>query len=95
MKAFGNTVGKREMLDTSILSFIHNLLYPSLHNFQIFSHVRILSSANAFNLDQSKILCFDKELAASYQIQYKETGYEVDKLSTLSQTTNFRLFQTE
>ena len=46
---------------TSIFSFSHNLFYPSQNKFQ-FSATFILLSANAYNLDQSKILSFGREL---------------------------------
>ena len=52
---------KEEMLVTSIFSFSHNVFYPSQNKFQFFSHI-YLSSANAFSLNQSKILSFGKEL---------------------------------
>ena len=48
-----NTVGKRE--DAS-----NNVFNPFQNNFH-FSVTFILSSANAFNLDQSKILSLSKE----------------------------------
>ena len=46
---------KVKMLVTSISSFSHNVFYPIQNNFH-FSVTLILLSANAFNLDQSKIL---------------------------------------
>ena len=49
------------MLVTSIFSFTHNVFYPLKTNFN-FSVTFILSSANAFNLDLTKILSFGKEL---------------------------------
>ena len=55
-----NIVGKGKMLVTSIFSFFHNVSYPfpnvfysSENKFQFFSIKFILSSANAFNFDQS------------------------------------------
>ena len=60
-KPFENIVGKREMLVIKIFSFSHNVFYPFKNKFQFFSHL-FLSSANAFNLDQSKISSFGKEL---------------------------------
>ena len=47
---------------TSIFCFSHNVFNPSNdknHRFSLF----ILSSANAFNLGQSRILSFGKELS--------------------------------
>ena len=55
---------KEKMLVTSIFSFSHNVFYPSKTNFN-FSATFNLSSANAFNLDQSKNLSFGKELTLS------------------------------
>ena len=55
---------REKMLVTSIFSFSHIVFYPFYplrHKFQ-FWVTFILSSANAFNLDQSKTLLFDKEL---------------------------------
>ena len=49
------------MLVTSIFSFSNNVFYPSQNKFQ-FSAKFNLSSANAFNLDQSKNLSLGKEL---------------------------------
>ena len=49
------------MLVTSIFYFSHNVFCPSQTNFK-FSITFILSFVNAFNLDQSKILLFGKEL---------------------------------
>ena len=52
---------KEKMLVTSIFSFSHNVFYPSQDKFQFLS-LFFLSSANAFNLDLTKILSFRKEL---------------------------------
>ena len=49
------------MLVTSIFSFSQNVFYPSQNKFH-FSVTFFFSSANAFNLDQSKILSFGKEI---------------------------------
>ena len=49
------------MLVASILSSSHNVFYPLQNEFQFLITI-ILSSANAFNLDQSKNLSFGKEL---------------------------------
>ena len=51
---------KEKMLVTSIFSFSQNVFYPSLNKFQFF-HSHFFSSANAFNLDQFKVLSFGKE----------------------------------
>ena len=48
---------KEKMMVTSIFSFSYDVFYPQINKFQF-----ILLSANAFNLDQSKILSFGKEL---------------------------------
>ena len=49
------------MLVTNIFSFSHNLFYPSQNKFQFLAEFN-LSSANAFNLEQSKNLSFGKDL---------------------------------
>ena len=49
------------MLVTSIFSFSYNVFCLSQSKFQFFSYI-FLSSANAFNLDQSKSLWFGKKL---------------------------------
>ena len=49
------------MLVTSIFSFSHNVFHTSKKHFQYLSHIKL--SANAFKLDQSKILLFRKELS--------------------------------
>ena len=49
------------MLVTSIFYFSLNVFFPSNTDFN-FSHTSMLLSVNAFNLDQSKILLFGKEL---------------------------------
>ena len=49
------------MLVTSIFFFSHNVLYLIQNKFAIWTMFN-LSSANAFNLDLSKILSFGKEL---------------------------------
>ena len=51
-----------KMLVTSIFFFSHNLFYSSQNKFHFFQSHFILSSANAFNLDQSKISSFGEEL---------------------------------
>ena len=58
---------KERMLVTSIFSFSHNVFYPSQQRFLPYQRERnnlfsefILSSAHAFNLDQSKILPFGR-----------------------------------
>ena len=60
-KPFENIVGKGENAVTSIFSFSHNVFYLSPRIF-LFLIIFILSSANAFNLDQSKNLSFSKGL---------------------------------
>ena len=49
------------MLVTNILSFSHNVFNPIKDKIFILAN-SVLSSANAFNLDQSNILLFGKEL---------------------------------
>ena len=62
--AFLKTLLKKEkMLVTSIFYDSHNVLYLSQRKLQTF----ILSSANAFNLDWSKILSFPQELNALWE----------------------------
>ena len=53
---------KEKMLVTSIFSFSHNIFYLFQNKFHFFESNSFLSSANAFNWDQSKILSLDKEL---------------------------------
>ena len=52
---------KDKMLVISVFSFSHNVFNPSKKEF-LFSVTFILSSANDFNLDQSKNLSLGKEL---------------------------------
>ena len=54
------------MLVTSIFSFSNNVFYPSHFKFHLLVTL-ILLSANAFNLDQSKILSFGKEFICRLQ----------------------------
>ena len=49
------------MLVPSIFYFSHYVFYPSQNKFQVLSYID-LASANAFNLDKSKILSFSKAL---------------------------------
>ena len=49
------------MLVTSIFSFSHNVFYPFQNEFHFFSHIFFVV-CKSFNLDQSKILSFGKEL---------------------------------
>ena len=58
-ETFGKHCGEKEkMLVTSIFFFSHNVFYHPQHKFQLF----FFSSANALNLDHSKVLSFGKEL---------------------------------
>ena len=58
----GENAGVRQcFLVASILSFSHNVFYPIQNKFQYLVTL-ILSSANAFNLDQPENLSFDKDL---------------------------------
>ena len=50
------------MLTTIIFSFSHNIFDTFQKKNQFFSQICFLSSANAYNLDQSKIMLFGKEL---------------------------------
>ena len=52
---------KEKMQVTSIFFFSHNVFYPSQNKFQFFSKI-YLSSANAFNSDQSKNLSLGKRV---------------------------------
>ena len=60
----GEKEKKEKMLVTSIFSFSHNVFDPSQTKL-IFSFTFILLSANASNLDQSKILSFGEKLRMS------------------------------
>ena len=51
---------KEKMLVTSISSLSHNVFYPSQEEFLFLIYLYFV--VNAFNLDQSKNLSFDKEL---------------------------------
>ena len=53
---------KEEMLVTSIFSFFHNCFIPITDLNHHFLYFYIILSANASNLDQAKILSFDKAL---------------------------------
>ena len=66
------------MLVTSIFSFTHNVSTLAKTKF-MFSVTYILSSAKVFNLGQSKILTFGKEL----------THYETTKILALSKLKTF------
>ena len=75
-----------EMLVTCIFSFSHNVFLQSKRKFIILVTFH-LSSANAFSLDQSKILSFGKELTL-YQttffldwIKFKALNFVDDRLS--------------
>ena len=78
-----NIVGEKEkMLATNIFSVFHNFFILSKVNISPFQlHLKLLS-ANALNLDKSIVNCLVK---GQTKYMYK----------TLSQTTNFRPFQTE
>ena len=52
---FENIVEKGENGDNSIFSFFHNVFNPIKYKNHDFISILILSFANAFNLDQSKI----------------------------------------
>ena len=80
MRPFENTVGKGGKGENA--SHQHFLLFPQCflpfpyRNFN-FSVTSILSSANAFNLDQSEILSFVKELTLYHKIPtFNEPGNE-------------------
>ena len=60
-QAFENIVGKVENAGNQLFLFSDNVFYPFKIKFQFWFRF-ILSSANAFNLDQSKILLFGKGL---------------------------------
>ena len=75
-KSFENTVSKGEIAHNEQFLLFSRCFLRVWRTFGNFSSNLILSSANSFGLDQSKILSFGKWL-------------------TLSQTTNFRLFQIE
>ena len=51
------------MLVTSIFSFSYNVFYPSQNKLQFLSNIDfVVCKINAFNLDQSTIFSFDKDL---------------------------------
>ena len=53
---------KEKMLVSSIFSFSHNVFLAVQKEFLFLSYIYILSSANLFNLDKSKILSFGEDL---------------------------------
>ena len=75
-KPFENSEGKRENAGNQHFLLSPQCFQPIPPKNSVFLVTFILSSVNAFNLDQSQNVLSGKEL-------------------TLSQTTNFRLFQTE
>ena len=83
-EAFWKHCGKKEkMLVTSIFSFSHHAFYPFLNKFKILSHILLLS-ANAFNLDQSKILSFSKYLIAFSKFKaFADNNFNVDQKEEL------------
>ena len=63
-KPFKNIVGKEENAGNQhflIFFFSHNVLYPFQNKFQFFSYIYYVV-CKCFQLDQSKILLFGKEL---------------------------------
>ena len=62
------------MLENSIFSFFHNVFYPLQKEFPCLSYI-ILWSANALNLDQSKILSFGKGLTTHYETFVAKSWY--------------------
>ena len=51
------------MLVTRIFSFSQNIFYPLTEKFHHLSHIKVFHhSAKVFNLDQSMIMSFGKEL---------------------------------
>ena len=70
-KAFVNIVGKEKMLVTSIFFFSNNVFHPAENKFPFYGlHLFCHHYANAFNLDQFKILLFVKELNVSQMIVF-------------------------
>ena len=72
------------MLVTSIFSFSYNVFHPSHTKFQFFIYI-YFSVANVFNLDQSKILLFDKEVkkvCLNWWSNLQPPGHESDRLAT-------------
>ena len=62
-KPFENIVGKGEKASNQHFLLLHNVFYPSQKEFLFLSYYTfILSSENAFNLDQSEKLMFGQEL---------------------------------
>ena len=66
--AMENIVGKGETASNQ--HFLHNVFYPSQDKFHFFSVIFILSSVNAFNLDQSRIMSFGKEINSSCKYDF-------------------------
>ena len=100
-KPFENIVGKEESAGNQhFLPF--STMFSTLLRTKIiisayfYSAYFILSSANAFNLDRSRIFLFGEELTRYGSLMKKQLfPSRLFALLTLPQTTNFRLFQTE
>ena len=60
-----------------------------------FSPNLTLSSAKSFRLEMSKICCLGKREAATCLIVVTLSEFPIGAFLTLSQMTNFTLFQTE
>ena len=71
------------MLVTSIFSFSHSVFYLSQTNFRLFIYI-ILLSANAFSLDQSKILLFGKQLNPLF-IEHGSNQYQLSVTGVLDE----------
>ena len=72
---------KEKMLVTSIFSFFHNVFYPSKNKFQFFIHIHfVVCKIYAFDLDQSKIESFGKELKLSLRTEWKILSAEKTEL---------------
>ena len=65
-RPFENIVGKGENAGYQQMLVTHNVFCPSQKKYLIFLSLLFLSSANAFNLDQSQILLLGKEFIHHY-----------------------------
>ena len=71
-KPFENIEGNGENAGNQNFFPFPSVFYPSQDKFSFFSHINfILSSANAFNLDQSKNLLFGKKLKVNKQQEHR------------------------
>ena len=77
---------EKKMLETSIFSFSHNIIYPVRDKFHHPNHIE-LSSADALHLGESKNLSFGLEISCVMGVQ--GDGTSAQNVLTLYQMTKF------